>query len=121
MTYTITTNTTSVTLSTPALLGHTITEKISNNLFPDGTDEQTDMGKSSDVLKFSGLITSDVYASAASINTMMDDKEIVTITGLPDSNLNTDYMIKSFNYKTQGGTVSMYSYDISLERMRDRL
>ena len=55
------------------------------------------------------------------LNTMMDNQETVTITGLPDNNLNSDYLIRSLNFNHIPGTINIYRYNITLERLHDSI
>ena len=121
MTYTITSTETYVALDTPSNISHGLNKKVNTIIWGDGTDVQDDYGKSGDILKLTGKIITNAYNSVASINTIMDNQEIVTITGLPDSNHDTDYYIKNFSFKQNSGMIARYDYSLSLERIRDRL
>jgi len=121
MSYTLTTDTASVTLNDPMGIDFTTTRNIVNYVFPDDTDEQEDEGKTIDQITLSGMEWASAAANMEIINTMMDDQETVTMTGLSDSNLNTDYRVNAFSFNQQGGWVNRYKYSLTLERLQDRL
>jgi len=121
MSYTITGMSSSVTLSDPTSISIGVVKKVENYVFADGTDSQLDRGKSSNYITISGVETSNSRGKMNTLNTMMDNQEDVTITGLPDSNLNSDYLIRSLNFNHIPGTIDVYRYTISLERLYDSI
>ena len=123
MSFTLTTDKISVTLDyNPSSLVNSTSKKIGVYVFNSGNDSVIDEGKNSDMLTLSGIIdnTTDTHTTIAdNINTMLDSKDDVAVTGLPDSNLNTDYKIYSFSISKGKGNVNEYMYTISLERKYD--
>lgn len=111
--------TTYIYLDMPTAMMESTTKTVQNIVFNDGNDVQVDRGKTGDALTLSGTETSSVTATMQDLNTIID--EIVTVSGLPDSNLNTDYRISNFDFNQEAGMPDIYSYNITLERIYDRL
>lgn len=108
-------------LNIPTSLMESTTKTIQNLVFNSGNDVQLDRGKTGDALTLSGTETSSATANMESLNTFMDLKRIVTVSGLPDDNLNTDYRISNLDFVQEAGFVDVYNYNITLERIYDRM
>jgi len=121
MTYTITSDNYSVTLEYPTSIINTISKNVENIVFNDNTDVQLDRGKNEYSITLNGVETSNADANMQTINNIMDAQETVTITNLPDSNLNKDYQIRDFSFKRESGEISRYSYSLALERLYDEI
>ena len=121
MNYTLTGDTSTVTLNNPININFSTTKNVVNYVFADNTDIQLDKGKSIDQIIITGLETSTASANMNSINTFMDNQEEITVAGLSDTNLNTEYIINSFSFNQEAGWVDRYSYVLTLERLHDRL
>ena len=115
------TGTTSVNLNTPSILTERISKNVKNMIFTDNTDTQLDRGKNSDSLILSGTETTDVSTKMNSINTLMDSGEEITLSGLDDTNLNTEYIITDFEFNQKAGTTNIYTWTITFERLYDSL
>jgi len=89
--------------------------KITRHTFPSGDYEVDDYGRANKTLTISGREVTNAN------NKMQDLKDIchygakVTIAGLPDTNLNTDYMVRDFNFTPPTGTVDQYNWSLTLE------
>lgn len=114
-------STSTVYLDMPTAMIESANKSVQNLVFNDGTDVQLDRGKTSDSLTLSGTETSSVTSNMNDLDTFADTQVIVTVAGLPDSNLNTDYRISNFDFNKEAGMVDRYRYNISLERIYDRL
>ena len=110
-----------VALRDPERIDFSTTKNVVNYVFADNTDIQLDKGKSIDQIIITGLETSTASANMNSINTFMDNQEEITVAGLSDTNLNTEYIINSFSFNQEAGWVDRYSYVLTLERLHDRL
>ena len=121
MTYTLTSDSYNVTLNTPSSMIHLISKNVENIIFNDNTDVQLDTGKNEYSITLNGLEVSTASAKMQTINNMMDAKETVTITGLDDSSLNTDYVIRDFSFNRNSGEIDRYSYSLTLERIHDNI
>jgi len=104
-----------VTLNTPMTLSASHSRKIGRVTFPDGSYEVDDYGRAGKSLKITGHETSSAAANMQKLKDMCHYGEKVTIAGLPDSNHNTDYMIRNFSYKQAGGMVDRYIWSLDLE------
>ena len=121
MSYTITSTSSSVTLNDPSSISIGVVKKVENYVFADGTDRQLDRGKNSNYITISGVETNNAQGKTNTLNNIMDNQEDVTVTGLPDSNLNSDYLIRSLEFRHMPGTINIYRYTISLERLHDNI
>lgn len=119
--FTITDGTTILSLSMPLALIESTTNEIQNLVFSSGRDKQLNRGKTNDSLTLSGTETTDAVARMEGLNTFMDDQIILTLSGLPDTNLNTDYRISNLDFVQEAGYPDIYNYNITLERINDRL
>ena len=120
MTFTITSTTTAVILRDERIDFGT-TREIANFIFGDGTDIQTDMGKNSDYITVSGSEATYCYSKMYELNRIMNLMEDVTLSGMADSTLNTDFLISDLNYTHEGGQLNRYNWSNTLERKQDRL
>lgn len=114
-------STSTVYLTMPSNVLESTVNSVQNIVFNDGSDVQLNRGKMSDNLTLSGNETSSATGRMESLNVMMDDQEIVTVSGLDDSDLNTSYHIVSLDFSQEVGMFDRYSYSISLERIYDKL
>lgn len=55
------------------------------------------------------------------LNTIMDNMETVTLSGMDDTNLNTEYYISNLEFNRPAGQPDIYNCSITLERKYDRL
>ena len=119
--YYIFSNNNSVDLNMPSSIINIVSKNIENIVFNDNTDIQLDMGKNEYSITLNGLEVSTASAKMQTINNMMDAKETVTVTGLDDSSLNTDYVIRDFSFNRNSGEIDRYSYSLTLERIHDNI
>ena len=110
---------TSIYLDMPTALLESTTKTVQNLVFNDGTDVQLDRGKTGDSLTLSGTEISTATEKMEDLNSLMNNQRIITIDGLPDTNLNTDYRISNLDFSTD--LYDIYHYNITLERVYDRL
>ena len=106
-------------LTIPSRILESTSNTIQNLVFNDGTDVQLNRGKTGDSLTLSGTEILDALTLMNTLNTFMDSGVVVTLSGLPDINLNTDYRISNFDYDQMLGEVC--KYNITLERVKDKL
>jgi len=104
-----------VTLTMPQSLQVSHGRQVSRHTFPTGSYEVDDYGRSGKTLTLSATETSSASATMQSLKDMVHHGTMVTVAGLPDSNLNTDYHIVDFNFQQEGGEVDIYRWQITLE------
>lgn len=121
MTFTISDGSSTVTLCTPDSLTESVSTNLSNIVFNNGNDVQMTYGKANDTLILGGVEYDDAFSIMQSLNTFMENRAPVTVAGLPDSYLNTDYYLTGVNFELQAGYIDIYNYNITLERRFDRL
>jgi len=111
-------------------ISQTHTKIVNTYVFTDDSDEILDEGKSIDQLIITGVDSNNfsnvlpvgtIYSRANIVNQLMDDQEIVTIKGLDDTYQNDDFVIKSFSFNQKAGEPEVYGFNITFERVRDRL
>lgn len=116
--YTPSSSTVSLLLPDRITRGHT--RNVDRYLFPDGEYSVIDSGRSSKTLTLSGIQVTDSVTKIQNLENMLDYGNVVTLSSLPDSNMNTDYIVKSFNiddisYNSE--TLNrVYRWTITLER-----
>jgi len=104
-----------VTLNNPTTLDVTHSRKIQRHTFPSGDYEVDDYGRANKTLTLSGIETSNAYSKMQTLKNMTHYGDKVTLSGLPDSNLNTDYHIKNFTYRQEPGQMNIYHWNLVLE------
>ena len=112
---------TELNIQMPDSLMESTTKSVQNLVFNDGTDAQLPRGKTGDSLTLSGTEISSPTAIMNSLNNFMDNRYIVAVSNLPDTNLNTDYRISNLDFSQEAGLPDIYHYNITLERTTDRL
>ena len=104
-----------ITLPLPKSLSMSHSRNINRFTFPNGNYEVEDMSRSGKTLSLTGWSNTDLYTKMQGISDMAHYSSSVSVTGLPDSNLNTDYYIRSFSFNQKGGEVSLYTWSVELE------
>lgn len=105
-----------VTLNDPESLSVNHNRTINRWLFPQGDYEVEDMGRSGKTLTLTGLETSSADSEMQTLKDMCHYGTHVTIAGLSDSNLNTDYMIQNFSWTDLSyGATKKYRWTLVLE------
>jgi len=118
----LTSSTDSVVLDVVKNISFNTSRVVNTYVFTDDTAAILDEGKNIDQIVVSGVFHGSSFSSYANtINTMMDRQDEITVTGFDDNNLNTDYIINDFNFDATGGRPEVYDFNITLERLRDRL
>ena len=113
----------SATLNTVEKVEFNTQRNINTYVFTDDTASILDEGKNIDQVVLTGVLKSSGITTSGTINDIMDDQMDVELSGMDDSNLNTEYIIKDFSI-SQGrgeGASDLYHYTLTLERLRDRL
>ena len=137
-----------VTLDIVDRVDFSTTSNIQTFIFGNGDEELIDAGKSVDQITINGVnYLTDIVDQGATfpltfpirflpkytrsspaiksqlLNQMMDDMEVVTLSGMENSNLNTDYLITDFSFEQGAGEgwVPLYRFSITLERKYDQL
>jgi hypothetical protein len=106
----------SVELNSPTNISKSHVRNIKEFLFWDGSETISDWGKQSETIIISGFEYSSATQSMKKVEEMMRNRYQVSITGLPDSEMNTDYIIRNLDYERRGGNVDIYEYTLTLER-----
>ena len=130
MSYTLSGNTSGiyVTFAVVKRIVLSTTRTVVNYVFADNTDLQLDEGKSIDQIVIYGndndtfpnvFPVSTIYGRMNIVNTFMDDKEEITLSGMDDTNLNTEYIINDFSFNQEEGIPSSYDFEITLEGLHD--
>jgi len=115
----LTSTTTVLTLNDPKTVNITISKKVETIYYTDGTDMQRDKGKTVHGLTITGLEYNDTNNSMEYINNMMDNQDVITVSGLGHNDLDTNYIVSDFNFKREEGEPNSYYYTLILERIRD--
>lgn len=106
----------------PERIDYTVTKNVTTYGFADNTYAIEDMGKATEQITLNGCqVDKSGWTESTTIHNMMDSQEDVTIYGLPDTDLNTDYLITNFNVNKKTGEPYNYYYSLTLERLRDRI
>lgn len=113
------TSTTTAVILTDSRVDFGSSRNVVNYVFADGTDIQSDEGKSSDYITISGFEFTAPYSKMYHLQEMMNEQEEVTLSGMADSNLNEDYLITDIQFDEQGGQVDRYNWSITIERKYD--
>lgn len=106
---------TTVTLTMPESLQVSHSRQVNRHRFFTGNYEVDDYGRAGKTLSINGTEISSATANMQSLKDICHYGASVTISDLPDSNLNTDYHIVDFNFQQQGGEVDIYRWSLSLE------
>jgi len=119
--YYIFSNNNSVDLNMPSSIINIISKNIENIVFNDNTDAQLDCGKNEYGITLNGVEIEYANDKMQTINDMMDAQEQITVSNLPDSNLNKEYRMRDFSFKRESGEINRYSYSLTLERVYDEI
>jgi len=110
-----------VSLSMPDQLSVNHSRGVGRFNFPDGDYEIIDTGRSGKALNISGIETSGTVTDMQSLKNMCHYGNKITIAGLPDTNLNTDYLIRGFTWNdmsyNDAVTDRTYRYSLQLEEV----
>jgi len=119
MSITITSTTTTLVLNDPQTTSIGIVKNMELINYTDGTNAERDRGKTGHSLTITGLEYNLATNNMEYLNSMMDNKDIITISGFQHLDLNTNYYIQDLNFKRQDGEPTNYYYTMVLERIRD--
>ena len=112
--YTPAQNTVTLNLPDSLSIGHS--RSIQRFLFPSGDYEILDVGRSGKTFTISGVETTNADTKMQTLKTMCHYGSVVTITGMPDDNLNTDYLIVDFSFEDISfGSERKYRWTLTLE------
>jgi len=110
---------TSVSLSMPDSLSVSHSRNIGRFNFPDGDYEIADFGRGGKTLTISGVERTSTVSHMQDIKDMCHYGNEVTISDLPDTNLNTNYLIQSFSWEDQSynseANDRIYRWTLTLE------
>ena len=109
--------TSTVSLSIPENLSVSHNRNINRTNFPDGDYVVSDCGRSGKTLVITGQEPTSASTKMEKLKTMTHYGKYVTVAGLPDSNLNTDYMIVNFSFNQESGEVNRYHWNLELEEV----
>lgn len=104
-----------VTLNQPSSLQVSHSRNVGRTTFASGEYEVTDYGRSGKTLTLSGQETSTASATMQGLKDICHFGAKITVSGLDDTNLNTDYHIVNFSFSQEAGMVGRYMWTISLE------
>lgn len=104
-----------ITLTTPSSLQVAHSRQVNRHTFPTGNYKVDDYGRAGKTLTISGMENSSATSLMQNMKDMIHYGAVVTVAGLPDSNLNTDYHIMDFSFSQEGGEDGIYSWNISME------
>jgi hypothetical protein len=122
MTITITTDTSTVTWRHPESIIRTLTSQIDTYNFSDGTETSDHNRKTGDQITMNFLLNHNTLnEDLETLNTIMDDMEQITITGLPDTHMNTQYQIADLSTSKKPGDRDRYRVSLSVNRKYNRL
>jgi len=111
----------SVTFSMVNRVDFSTVRNVKTVIFGDGTDIQVDYGKENDYIIIGGTENTNPETKVENFNIMVNRGEDITLTGMNDSNLDTDYKVVSFDYKRTYKNINVYNFSITLERLHGRL
>lgn len=106
---------TTVTLNQPSSLQVSHSRKIDRHTFHTGDYEVDDYGRAGKTLSLNGQETSTASATMQSLKDMIHHGAVVTVAGLDDTNLNTDYHIADFSFSQEAGMQERYYWSLVLE------
>lgn len=107
--------TSTVSLNIPINAQKRYDRNIEKYVFRDGTYTAQDIGKSGITLELTGMEYSTATATFSTIYIMMNSGEPVTITGLPDTTMNDDWLINNFEYNAVTGIPNLYQWNMTLQ------
>ena len=115
----LTSTTTVVILNDPSIITQGIIKNVTTVFFNDGADLLSDKGKNSYSLTCDGIEYQDTINKMFYINNMIDNQDVVTVTGFLDDSFNTSYLIHDLVFKQKEGESLIYYYTLILERIWD--
>ena len=118
---TITSTSTVVTLNTPETLSFNTTKNVQLVKFAGGSEALLDKGKSDEFLLINGREIINVEEKMRWLNFIMDNREIVSVSGLPSESMNDHYFISELDFSRSGGEPCEYDWVITLDRIYDDL
>ncbi len=108
-----------VSLSMPDQLSVSHNRNVSRFNFPDGDYEIADMGRTGKALNLSGIEYNSTVSDMQSLKDMCHYGSVVSITDLPDTNLNTEYLIRGFTWDdmsySDASQDRVYRWNLQLE------
>ena len=109
---------TTITLNDPKNVDCSHSRKVIRKNLPSGNYIVYDGGRNSKTLTITGTETSGAYSDMNDMKTVCHYGAKVTIAGLDDTNLNTDYWVSDIQFGAGPGYPSnVYDYKLSLEEM----
>jgi len=107
-----------VTLPDPKNIDLSHSRNIQRKNLPSGNYIVYDAGRGAKTLTITGTETSGAHADMESVKTMCHYGAKVTIAGLDDTNLNTDYWVSDIQFSAGPGyPTNMYDYKLTLEEL----
>jgi hypothetical protein len=87
--------------------------KIASHVFPDGTSVDFDRGKRAKTVTFTGTQMGG-ESKMSNIDDMLDIGGYVTLSGMDNDDLNTDWYIEDFTWEQNEAYVDRYDYTLVL-------
>ena len=106
-----------VTLTIPQTYEVSHSRNIERYIFNDGDYRVFDYGRSNKTFTINGTEDTNAFTKMDTLKTMTHYGSKVSVTGLNDNNINTEYMIKDFRYDMDEGTPSVYRWSLTLEEI----
>ena len=105
----------SVTLNDPTSLEINHSRRIQRFYFSSGDYEVSDFGRAGKTLVLRGTETTDAQSKMQTLKTMTHYGKYITLSGLPDSNLDGNYYITDFRWEKREGYVNIVDWELTLE------
>jgi len=109
------TYTSTCTLTQPYTIRREYTRKTESHLFPDGTFNRHDIGSGGKTITMQGTEISTASTRLACVDTIMSQGEYVTLSGMNNAALNTDWYITDFTWNQNEAYVDRYDWTLSLK------
>ncbi|MCK5018100.1 MAG: hypothetical protein KAS32_13670 [Candidatus Peribacteraceae bacterium] len=107
-----------VTLVDPKNVDLSHSRKIERKNLPNGNYIVYDAGRGAKTLTITGTETSGAYSDMDELKTVCHYGAKVTVAGLDDTNLNTDYWVSDLQFSAGAGyPANMYDYALTLEEL----
>lgn len=118
MTITLTADSGTVSFADPYMVSPVITRTIQTYNLSDGAIKIFNRDVTGNAITIEGIQTSDADSKAATLHTISDSGDIVTLSGMYDTNLNGDYKLSGNSFKRDSGETGVYHYTLVLEKIR---
>ena len=115
-TFIINGETTSVYPSMPQAIQFGENSEYINFHLLDGTNDVLYMAKETEQITLAGFDDSSATAKMASLETIVNNGEIVTISGFNNDHIDTTFVISDYEYTVNAGEYGVVNWSITLEK-----